>query len=428
MTQTREATSKPVWVWLPDSTVPVRCGTFTWRAGAGEFVYDPAYPALGNAFPLDPVQLPFLRASRVFRETRQDGLFGVLRDASPEGYGLALLETLHGRELSPLDRLELALGDGVGAVEVCDDITGKIAFQPVASSALRDLLADLPDTAQASRAVREVHGIQGTSLGGERPKMTVLHRAQHWIAKLRERGDAHDSPLREYLAMRAAQACGVHTARVEFLQAGLHPVLLVERFDRRVPAAGTVERSAYASAHTLLGLDSTATRGDAQRSYPYLAAELQRWCGAEGADTAGMQRELWRRMAFNALCGNGDDHPRNHGVRHCNGRWELAPAFDISPYPRFNGHLAMRVTRDGHSDAASWALLRDCQTFRYTEEEARAWLEAAPGQLVDAWERERAGLGVRQQDAPTPVPETWLNAPPPADLPPRRHPRVRRRR
>ncbi len=78
----------------------------------------------------------------------------------------------------------------------------------------------------------------------------------------------------------------------------------------------------------------------------------------------------------------------------------------------------MRVTRDGHSDAARWALLRDCETFHYTEDEARAWLDAAPGQLVDAWERERAGLGFRPESAPTPALETWFNAPPPPDLAP----------
>src|SRR5690606_38259394 len=103
-------------------------------------------------------------------------------------------------------------------------------------------------------------------------------------------------------------------------------------------------------------------------------------------------------------------------------------AFDISPYPRFNGYLAMRVTRDGHSDAARWALMRDCESFHYTEDEARAYLDAAPGQLVDAWERERAGLGFRAEDAPTPAVETWFNTPAPADLAPKRYPRARRKR
>lgn len=420
--------SKPVWAWLPGSAEPVRCGTFSWRPGIGEFVYDPAYPTLAKAFPLDPGLLPFSRASRVYTETRQDGLFGVLRDISPEGYGLALLEALHGRELSPPERLEAALGDGVGGLEVCEDIARKIAFRPFALPALRELLEQLPETAQANRAVRAAYDIPGTTLGGERPKMTVLHHAQHWIAKFQERGDAHNSPLREYLAMRAAQACGIRTARVEFLQVGAHPVLLVERFDRFVQSDGEVQRRGYASAHTLLGLDNTATRGDAQRSYPYLAAELQRWCGAEGIDTADLKRELWRRMAFNALCGNGDDHPRNHGVRHVEGRWELAPAFDISPYPRFNGYLAMRVTRDGYSDATRWALLRDCESFQCTEEEARAYLDAAPGQLIEAWERERTRLGFRPEDAPTPASATWFNTPAPADLPPKRYPRARRKR
>jgi serine/threonine-protein kinase HipA len=140
-----------------------------------------------------------------------------------------------------------------------------------------------------------------------------------------------------------------------------------------------------------------------------------------------MQRELWRRMAFNALCGNGDDHPRNHGVRYVDGAWELAPAFDVSPYVRFEGRLAMRVTRDGHSDATRWALLRNCESFQVTEEDAGAYLDTATGLLTSTWESERARLGFEARDAPTPTPEAWLGAAPPESLPAKRYPRVRHR-
>lgn len=390
-------------------------------------MYDPEYLARSDATALDPIVLPLSRKSRLHREHRQDGVFGVLRDVSPEGYGLALLETRLGRELSPIERLEAAFGDAVGNIEVCDDIEHKVAYRPVAMADLLAVLEGLPETAQASRAVREAHGVQGTTLGGERPKLTVLHRGQQWIAKFRERGDAHNSPLREYLAMRSARACDIHTPDVEFMQVGPHPIYLIARFDRHVQDDGKVQRCGYASAHTLLGLDSAATRGDPQRSYPYLAAELRRWCAGPDRDVRPMQRELWRRMAFNALCGNGDDHPRNHGVRHVDGAWELAPAFDIAPFVRFDEYLAMRVTRDGYSDATRWALLRDCESFQYTEDEAGAYLDAALRLLTSTWESERARLGLEVKDAQSPTPGDWLDAPPPADLQPKRYPRARHR-
>lgn len=421
-----DSVTKPVWCWLPGAVEPTRCGTFTWREGLGEFVYDSDFMAQDGAGPLDPVNLPFSRSKRPHRETKQKGLFGVLRDASPEGYGLTLLETIEGRALDPIARLEVALGDGVGAIEVCEDIQRKLAFQPTSFSDFLVRLIDTPEGVAPSRVVRDLHGAVGTTLGGERPKMTVLHEGQLWIAKLQDRGDVPNSPLREFLAMRSARACGVNSADVEFRQAGLHQVVAVRRFDREVRDDFRTLRHGFASAHTMLRLDSTATRGDPQRSYPYLAFELQRWCGAKSVDVLEMKRELWRRMAFNAICGNGDDHPRNHGVVCIGGRWALSPAYDIAPYISFGGALAMSITREGHMQAARWALLRDCETFGYSEEEAGRHLDLAVDAMKAAWESEREALGFAPGDAPTPQPEKWLESAPPAGLTPKRRPRARR--
>jgi serine/threonine-protein kinase HipA len=422
-----DAVTKPVWVWTAGAVEPVRCGSFTWREGLGEFTYDRDFMFSDGATPLDPVNLPFTRALRPHREFRQKGLFGVLRDASPEGYGLSMLENREGRALNPIDRLEVSLGDGVGAIEVCDDIQRKIDFQPIPLDQFLQKLAEAPEGVAPSRVVRDLHGVVGTTLGGERPKLTVTHSGQLWIAKLQDCGDAPNSPLREYLAMRSARACGIDAATVEFQRAGQHQIIAVRRFDRLVRDDDRVLRQGFASAHTMLRLDSAATRGDPQRSYPYLCAELQRWCGADGADILAMKRELWRRMAFNALCANGDDHPRNHGVLCAAGRWSLAPAYDIAPYITFNKTLAMSITRDGHMQAARWALLRDCETFGYAEEEGRHAIDLAIGTLTQTWAAERAALGFTADDAPTPTPEKWLDASPPTDLAPRRRPRARRR-
>lgn len=418
--------SKPVWVWASGATEPARCGVFTWREGLGEFTYDRDYAAQPGAVPLDPVNLPFTRAARPHREIKQNGLFGVLRDASPEGYGLTMLESLEGRELGVLDRLEVSLGDGVGAIEVCDDIQRKIDFHATPLADFLERLADMPEGVAPSRVVRDLHGVVGTTLGGERPKMTVMHRGQLWIAKLQDRGDAANSPLREYLAMKAARACGIDAATVELQLAGRHQAVIVRRFDRQVRDDFRVQRHGFASAHTMLRLDSVATRGHPQRSYPYLCAELQRWCGAAGVDVLALKRELWRRMAFNAICGNGDDHPRNHGVLCVDGRWTLAPAYDVAPYISFGESLAMSITRDGHMQATRWALLRDCDTFGYAEEEAAQYIDEAVGTMKATWEAERAALGFKAETAPTPTPEKWLDTPPPADLPPKRRARGRR--
>lgn len=242
-------TEKPVWVWLPAHAQPVRCGSFSLVRGVGTFHYDNEYLTRANALPLDAFSLRFTRSQRGLRETRQGGLFGVFRDASPEGFGLALLEQLRGTTLTdPMQRLELSEGDSVGAIEVCDDIAAKLSFQAPASEALLEVIANLPPERASSQAAREVKGMKGTSLGGERPKLTVLHKGQYWIAKLQDRGDPPHAPLREFVAMRLARRCGIQAAEVEFASVDDREVLWVKRFDRHVDDQGQVFRGLYASA------------------------------------------------------------------------------------------------------------------------------------------------------------------------------------
>lgn len=401
------ATEKPVWVWLPDQAQPVHGGTFSLQAGVGTFHYDASYRARQDALSFDPFSLPFTRRIRGAKETRQAGLFGVFRDASPEGFGLALLEQLRGTTLAdPMLRLELSEGDSVGAIEVCDDIESKLAFSAPTSEQLLAAIAKLPPERASSQAAREVKGMHGTSLGGERPKLTVLHKGQQWIAKLQDRGDPPHAPLREFVAMRLAAQCGITAAEVEFVQQGEREILLVRRFDRHRDALGNVFRSLYASAHTVLRLD-TQTRGERQRSYVGFSHEIQRWCGLGDVDTRDMQRELWRRMAFNALCGNGDDHPRNHGLLYRDGRWGLADAFDIAPYITFSGTLAMAMTREGDSAATTVNLLKNCDNFGYEKAEALHYLEQTMQTISTGWGHALAGCGHVRDLLPTPS-FVWL--------------------
>lgn len=402
------ATEKPVWVWLPAQAQPVRCGHFRLENGVGSFHYEEAYRKRDDALALDPFSLPLTRSTRGVRETRQHGLFGVFRDASPEGFGLALLEQIRGQNLTDaLARLELSEGDAVGALEVCEGIQAKLSFKAPSSQNLLQVLGQLAPERASSQATREIKGVHGTSLGGERPKLTVMHKGQLWVAKLQDRGDGPHMPLREFVAMRLARRCGIDTAEVEFLRAGQREVVLVRRFDRHVDDAGNTLRSLYASAHTVLRLDAQV-RGDRQRSYVALAHEVRRWCAAQDAPAPAMQRELWRRMAFNALIGNGDDHPRNHGLVHRDGRWQLSPAFDIAPYLTYSGAQAMAVNRDGKLSARTRFLVQDCASFGYGREEALAWLASSKRLITQGWDEEMAAAGVESAALKAPTFE-WLD-------------------
>jgi serine/threonine-protein kinase HipA len=401
-------TTKPVWVWRPGSSVPVRAGEYTLKDKLGSFSYDKAFRDLADAVPLDPVHLPFLRSQRPLREVGQEGLFGVFRDASPEGFGLSMLEATLGANLTlPLERLEASVGDAVGAIEVCDDIERKLAWQAPESRDLVVALTELQPEESSTTAARNVMRVDGTSLGGERPKITVRHEGQLWIAKMQLRGDPPHAPLREYAAMQSAAAAGINVAETKFVRAGSRELLLVRRFDREVLGDGAILRRLYASAHTVLGLQGAETRGDVARSYVAFAQEIRRWSAREGVSPLHEQRELFRRMLFNAVCGNGDDHPRNHGMIFDGEGWKLSPAFDIAPYITFSETLAMAVNRAGESAATASKLVRDCESFGYGREEAIAYLREAVDAMAATWPRAVRDSGFEPDELPVRMPK-WL--------------------
>lgn len=384
---------RPVWVWLPGSVVPVECGTFSWEPGLGRFSYSEAYQARKDeAVAIDPMNLPFSRSKKPATTTAMKGVFGVLRDAAPEGFGLDLLNAKHGnRTLDEIERMDLAAGDGVGAIEVCrpDEIEKKLSFLPPREEALRDRLARTDVGESITGLVRQLIGDDdGTSLGGEKPKLTVSReidgKKAWWIAKLQPRNGARLLPAREYVAMKLAKRCGIDVAEVTFERVGVHEIVMVKRFDREVVEDG-VERTFFASAATVLRLDSDMTREDPDRSYPKLAHELRRWSGDQshrgGVD---QQRELWRRMVFNALVGNYDDHPRNHGLLYREGRWVLSPAYDVVAIPQTALVQAMAVNR--HSRIASPEnLVSDAPVFAYDHVEAWETLRKMAATVHASW-------------------------------------------
>ncbi len=419
--------SKPVWVWLPGDPEPTECGLFSLTGTIGTFEYRQHYLDAQD-LALDPIHLPVGARSRAIREVKQDGLFGVIRDAKPEGYGLDLLVNV--RRVGVDDHLavlEESEGDAVGAIAVCEDVSRKQDFQCPSSKDLLSVLAAVPDTRPASDAVREVKGIVGTSAGGERPKLTVLHEGQQWLAKLQDRGDRPHSPLREFVAMQVAAGLGVNVAQTQFRRVEDREVILVRRFDRDVLPDGRVTRRLYASAHTVLGLDKQL-RGSRERSYVALSHELQRWGRRAAADqVAEAKRELFRRIVVNTVLGNGDDHPRNTGVVFDGSAWTLSPAFDIAPYGiGFAGNQSMDISRSKTYAAlgAVFNLLEACRDYGYDEEEAREYIAQARRRAPDLWAQQVEAAGFTEDVLPFQSP-AWMDIERPPGAPERRGARRR---
>lgn len=191
-------------------------------------------------------------------------------------------------------------------------------------------LLELADLLRASSAVergteteqdlRYLRG-RGTSLGGMRPKCTVLDGEGHLaIGKFPSVGDDRAVTRGEVLALRLATLAGIDAAQARIVVSEGVPVALVRRFDR---AGGG--RVPYLSATAML----QASREE-DHSYTEIAERIL----SVAADARGDLAELWRRIVFNMLITNVDDHLHNHGFLHVgHGQWRLAPAFDLNPFP-----------------------------------------------------------------------------------------------
>lgn len=404
------ADTTPLWIWLPGQVDPVQAGTLQAEPGAGRLTYAADYLKHPQALAPDPVSLHLSRKAKGLALTAADGLPGVVRDAMPAGYGADVLTAAAGRPLSALELLERGAPDAVGALELCHDIERKLAWTPHTFESLKAIIEDLEADAPASRAIRRLNDDAGTSAGGERPKVTLMHQGQQWLAKMQDRGDLPAMPAREYAVMSLARQVGLSVPPVDLQTMGPRQVFLIQRFDRAGDPRRPTRRL-FASAHTVLNLSTAAVRGDPARSYLVLADQVRIWCHGHPA-LADHLRELWQRMAFNALVGNIDDHPRNHGLLHDGQHWALAPAFDVTPVLRqpppgaLARHpgvsLAMDTGPDGTSLVDAERLLACCGHFGWDLDGAAAWLTHASAAVATQWEaclRSAAAPALRDQVA-----------------------------
>lgn len=384
----------PVWLWLPGATEPVEAAGITAVAGGSRWLFTDSYLAHQDAISPDPRQLRLTPSRKGSALLEEDGLPGVVRDAMPAGYGADRLDAAANKKLTPLELLEFGVADSCGAIEVCQDVQRKLDWVPHDFSKLKDILLLMRADEPASRAVRKLNDDASTSAGGERPKVSIQDNGRLFLVKMQARSDIEFLPHKEFVVMSMASACGIRTPPVRLESVGEHRVYLCERFDRagdpRKPS-----RSLYASAHTVLRLDIDAVKSDPKRSYLGLADEMRIWCRGSPRLEADLQ-QLWRRMAFNALVGNADDHPRNHGLLFQEGHWRLAPAFDITSLADFRNLLSLATGVDGSSAVSAKRLLATSERFALAVEDAAAWLAQTSVYVANSWESALRQVGVSE--------------------------------
>jgi serine/threonine-protein kinase HipA len=326
-----------VYIVAPGETTFVPAARFEWLPDQnglplGRLVYGRRYLERRDAVPLDPLALPLEPG---IHETRTlGGVFGALRDAAPDHWGRRVIHHVHTFALPEIDYLLQSPDDRAGALGFGLNVeppAPKRDFNQTIDLAKLQATADAiladeernPDDPIAAQ-VEELLLI-GTSMGGARPKAVIEANGALWLAKFNCASDRWNNARVEHAMLRLAQACGLRVAISRIEPIGDRDVLLVKRFDREAVAGG-YRRARLLSALTLLGAGDTILDRD-RWSYPLLAEELRRLSARPAEDA----QELFRRMAFNALISNSDDHPRNHAFIALTDDWQLSPAYDLTP-------------------------------------------------------------------------------------------------
>jgi len=372
------------------------------------FAYDPAWLAVTDRFAIEP-GLPLVTGPQFHRKTRDGSVFhAAIADTEPDGWGRRVIQHDHAKrrqearrrgepvETRPLDAMDylLAVDDisRVGALRLQDE-DGR--YQRAVEDGRRTTppLIELAQLLAATRAVETnteteadlayLRG-RGTSLGGLRPKCSVLDEdGRLAIGKFPSVTDERPVTKGEVLAMRLARKAGIDAAEARLVDSDGASVALIRRFDR----TGKGARLMYVSAATMLG----AEPGDAgEHSYTELVDVLRQHGSRPAADI----EELWRRIAFSILITNVDDHLRNHGFLHVDrGQWRLAPAFDVNPFPERVRELKTWVSEEAGPEATVDALMSVTAYFRIAKARAKVILSEVEA-AVATWREEGRALGM----------------------------------
>jgi serine/threonine-protein kinase HipA len=376
------------------------------------FAYDETWLGATDRFALEP-RLSLVAGPQYHRKVPNGSVFhGAFADMEPDGWGKRVILRDHAKHrqearrggqepevvhLQAIDFL-LAVDDAsrLGALRFQDE-NGVFCRPTEPGRRTAPPLIELSQLLAATRAIETesetaadlayLRG-RGTSLGGMRPKCTVVDEdGRLAIGKFPSVNDERLVTKGEVLAMQLGSESGLKVAETRLVDSDGVPVALIRRFDRTQNGG----RIPYVSAATLLGADAA---GSQDHFYTEIVDALRR----HGADPQSDIEELWRRMAFSVLITNVDDHLRNHGFLHANrGQWRLAPAFDINPFPDRVRELKTWISEETGPEATIEALLSVIPYFRISVERAREILSRME-QALSGWRESGQALGMTDRD------------------------------
>ena len=354
-------TEQKLYVFAYIDTQWVPCGQLTLTEDgakllASTFAYGLRYLERPGALEVDPVSLSLwdksiVRGNALFPPNSLP-TFGGIRDAAPDAWGRRVIESRLKVPANSLPESTYLLHAGsqrVGALDIRPSRDSGTTPGHGTWDNLQYLMeaAERIDEGLPVPANLEEIFVEGSPLGGARPKATVRDNAQVlWLAKFSSRSDALVVPIVETATLQLAAAAGLTVPPVRLIHLGARVVMLIRRFDRywakpgedvplpedllsTAPAAGLTEkRLGFVSGLTLMACDEMESP---DKSYADLAQAIRRYC--HPSVIRENNRELFERLVFNILVSNDDDHLRNHGFvwdPRLRG-WRLSPLYDVMP-------------------------------------------------------------------------------------------------
>lgn len=390
-----------VWIWLPGEIEPVVAGRVARDGTRLIFNYGRSYLERDNAIPIYEPELP-LRAGAL---PPLPGLTipSCLRDAAPDAWGRRVIVNrklgLMGDQIDvdQIDELTYLLESGSDRIGALDFQRSATEYVPRGggTAQLEELLnvADRVESGKPIAPELDQALFHCSSIGGARPKAIIETKDKKYIAKFSSNSDVLNVVKGEFVAMRLAAHIGLNVAHVEIENVAGKDVLLIERFDRQKSVDGW-QRNAMVSALTLFGLDEMMAR---YASYEDLT-NIIRHRFVEPGKTL---RELYGRLAFNILCGNTDDHARNHAAFWDGKSLTLTPAYDICPQARAGREATQAMLIHGENRMSKLiACLEAASHFHLNKKKAEELIEKQLVAIRGYWPVvcEEAGLNRTEQN------------------------------
>lgn len=380
-----------VWIWLPNESKPIIAGKLEAQGDTLSFNYGKSYlervkdtpPAMSIYEPELPLK------SGVLPNINGLMMPSCIRDSAPDAWGRRVIINKKlglkgaGTDTASLDELTYLLESGsdrIGALDFQQSPTEYVA-RSAKNVSMEELMQSaervekgVPLTPELDQAL-----YHGSSIGGARPKALIEEDGTKYIAKFSAATDLYSVVKAEFIAMRLAELAGLHVAPVKMLKAANKDVLLIKRFDRQLKGKDWTRKS-MVSALTLFGLDDMMAR---YASYETLAEIIRHQFIAPKKTL----KELFSRLLFNILCGNTDDHARNHAAFWDGKQLSLTPAYDICPQGRAGNEAGQAMRIIGNNNFSQFkTCLSAAHNFLLSKDEAYGIFEHQKSMIEQNWQ------------------------------------------